>query len=96
MMALVGFAIGYVVGVQQGKEGMARLIESWKQIQGSEEFAAAIESGRELLLGMVKQAKGFGGQHLPPPHEMDARRHPEGGGALEFDMVTETDQPERE
>ena len=29
MMALVGFAIGYVVGVQQGKEGMARLIESW-------------------------------------------------------------------
>jgi len=56
MMALVGFAIGYVVGVQQGKEGMARLIESWKQIQGSEEFAAAIESGREVLLGMVKQA----------------------------------------
>ncbi|HKN37996.1 MAG TPA: hypothetical protein VJ622_08415 [Acidimicrobiia bacterium] len=35
---------------------MARLIESWKQIQGSEEFAAAIESGREVLLGMVKQA----------------------------------------
>jgi hypothetical protein len=56
MMALVGFAIGYVVGVQQGKEGMARLIESWQQIQGSEEFAAAIQSGREMLIGIMKQA----------------------------------------
>jgi len=56
MMALVGFAVGYVVGVQQGKEGMARLVESWKQIQGSEEFAAAIQAGREILMGMAKQA----------------------------------------
>ena len=56
MMALVGFAVGYVVGVQQGKEGMARLVESWKQIQGSEEFAAAIESGRTMLGGLLKQA----------------------------------------
>ena len=55
MMALVGFAVGYVLGVQQGKEGMARLIESWRQIQGSEEFAAALEAGREMLVGVVKQ-----------------------------------------
>ena len=55
MMALVGFALGYVVGVQQGKEGMARLIQSWQQIQGSEEFAAALETGREMLVGIVKQ-----------------------------------------
>jgi len=54
MMALVGFAVGYVLGVQQGKEGMARLIESWRQIQGSEEFAAALETGREMLVGVVK------------------------------------------
>ena len=56
MMALVGFAVGYVVGVQQGKEGMARLISSWQQIQGSEEFAAAVESGKEMVLGLLKQA----------------------------------------
>jgi hypothetical protein len=56
MMALVGFAVGYVVGVQQGKEGMAKLIDSWKHIQGSEEFAAAIESGRTMLGGLLKQA----------------------------------------
>jgi hypothetical protein len=56
MMALVGFAVGYVVGVQQGKEGMERLVSSWKHIQGSEEFSAAIESGRTMIGGLLKQA----------------------------------------
>lgn len=56
MMALVGFAVGYVVGVQQGKEGMEKLISSWQQIQGSDEFAAAIESGKEMLGSLLKQA----------------------------------------
>jgi hypothetical protein len=56
MMALVGFAVGYVVGVQQGKEGMAKLINSWQQIQGSEEFASAMESGKEMVVGLLKQA----------------------------------------
>ncbi len=56
MMALVGFAVGYVVGVQHGKEGMARLIDSWQEIQGSEEFAAAMESGKEMVVGLLKQA----------------------------------------
>jgi hypothetical protein len=60
MMALVGFAIGYVVGVQQGKEGMARLVSSWQHIQGSDEFAAAIASGREMAMGLVKQALSTG------------------------------------
>jgi hypothetical protein len=56
MMALVGFAVGYVVGAQQGKEGMARLVSAWQEIQGSEEFAAAIASGREIAVGIIKQA----------------------------------------
>ena len=60
MMALVGFAVGYVVGVQQGKEGMARLISSWQQIQGSDEFAAAVASGKEMALGLLKQAVSTG------------------------------------
>ena len=60
MMALVGFAVGYVVGVQHGKEGMERLISSWTQIQGSEEFAAAIASGREMAVGMLKQVLSTG------------------------------------
>jgi hypothetical protein len=56
MMALMGFAVGYVVGVQQGREGMERLIASWKHIQGSEEFAAAIETGKTMGMSLLKQA----------------------------------------
>lgn len=56
MMALVGFAVGYAVGVQQGKEGMERLIASWKHIQGSEEFAAVVESGKMMAMTLLKQA----------------------------------------
>ncbi len=56
MMALMGFAVGYVVGVQQGREGMERLIASWKHIQGSEEFAAAIETGKTMAVSLLKQA----------------------------------------
>jgi hypothetical protein len=61
MFALVGFAVGYVVGVQQGKEGMEKLIASWKHIQGSEEFAAAIETARTMAGGLLKQALETGG-----------------------------------
>ena len=56
MMALMGFAVGYVVGVQQGREGMERLIDSWKHIQGSDEFAAAIETGKTMAISLLKQA----------------------------------------
>jgi hypothetical protein len=56
MFALVGFAVGYVVGVQQGKEGMAKLISSWQEIQASEDFAAAIETGKAMMTGLLKQA----------------------------------------
>ena len=56
MMALMGFAVGYVVGAQQGREGMERLIASWKHIQGSEEFAAAIETGKTMAMSLLKQA----------------------------------------
>jgi hypothetical protein len=61
MFALVGFAVGYVVGVQQGKEGMAKLIESWKHIQDSEEFAAAIDTARTMAGSLLRQALETGG-----------------------------------
>ena len=56
MMALVGFAVGYVVGVQQGREGMERLVASWQHIQKSDEFAAGIETGKTMLMSLLKQA----------------------------------------
>jgi hypothetical protein len=56
MLALVGFAVGYAVGAQQGKEGLERLMSSWQAIQKSEEFAAMMETAREMLTGVVRQA----------------------------------------
>ena len=56
MLTLVGFAIGYVVGAQQGREGMNKLLSSWRAIQSSEEFAASLESARALLTNVAKQA----------------------------------------
>ena len=56
MMTLVGFAVGYVIGVQQGREGMERLISSWRHIQSSDEFAAAIETGKTMAMGLLREA----------------------------------------
>lgn len=33
METLVGFAVGYYVGTKDGREGLARLVESWKEIR---------------------------------------------------------------
>ena len=56
MFALVGFAVGYVVGAQAGREGLAQLISSWKAIQSSEEFAAMVDTSRTMLGAVARQA----------------------------------------
>jgi len=56
MLALVGFAVGYVVGAQSGKEGLQRLVASWQAIQKSEEFAALLDTSRQVLGGALRQA----------------------------------------
>lgn len=55
MFALVGFAVGYVVGAQAGREGLNQLITSWKAIQSSEEFAGMVETTRTLVGAAAKQ-----------------------------------------
>jgi hypothetical protein len=56
MLALVGFAVGYVVGAQAGKEGLERLVGSFQAIQKSEEFAAMVETAQSMLGGILRQA----------------------------------------
>lgn len=60
MMVLVGFAAGYVLGAQAGREGLARLLESWKTVQESEEFAALVETGRSLLTNALHSVVELG------------------------------------
>lgn len=56
MLALVGFAVGYVVGAQQGREGLNKLITSFTDIQKSEEFAALVETAQAMVGQMLQQA----------------------------------------
>lgn len=60
MMVLLGFAVGYVLGAQAGREGIAQLLESWKTVQESEEFAGLVETGRSLLSNALHSAVEMG------------------------------------
>ena len=60
MMVLVGFAVGYVVGAQAGREGLAQLLDAWKTVQESEEFAGLVETGRSLLTNALHSAVEMG------------------------------------
>jgi hypothetical protein len=60
MMTLLGFAVGYVVGAQAGREGLAQLIEAWKTVKESEEFAGLVETGRSLLTNALHSAVEMG------------------------------------
>ena len=62
MLALVGFALGYVVGAKEGKEGLDRMIAATKTVLGSEEFKAALEGAQAMAGGVLKQGfEQFGG-----------------------------------
>jgi hypothetical protein len=56
MLALVGFALGYVVGAKEGQEGLDRMIASTKAVLASDEFKAALEGAQALAGGLLKQA----------------------------------------
>jgi len=62
MLALVGFALGYIVGAKEGEEGLQRMIAATKTVLGSDEFKAALEGAQSLAGGMLKQTlEQFGG-----------------------------------
>ncbi len=60
MLALVGFAVGYAVGAKAGEEGLQRLVSSWQNIQRSDEFAAMLDTAREMFSGALRQAFEMG------------------------------------
>ena len=55
MLAVVGFAIGYVVGAREGREGLERLVSATREVLTSEEFKALVETGRTVGMGLVKE-----------------------------------------
>ena len=62
MLALVGFAIGYVVGAKEGQAGLDRMIKSTKTVLASDEFKAFLEGAQAMAGQVVKQGLDqFGG-----------------------------------
>ena len=62
MLALVGFAVGYVVGAREGKAGLERMINSTKTVLASDEFKAFLEGAQQVAGQVVKQGmEQFGG-----------------------------------
>ena len=55
MLALVGFALGYVVGAKEGQEGLERMVAATKAVLGSEEFKALLEGAQAMAGGLIKQ-----------------------------------------
>ena len=55
MLAVAGFAIGYVVGAREGREGLERLVSATRHVLASDEFKALVETGRTVATGLVKE-----------------------------------------
>lgn len=62
MLALVGFALGYVLGAKEGQAGVERMVSATKAVLASDEFKAAMETAQSLAGGVLKQSlERFGG-----------------------------------
>lgn len=60
METLIGFAVGYVVGTQQGKDGLRRMRESIDALRASPEVKVALLAGAAIAGNAVRQVLGAG------------------------------------
>jgi hypothetical protein len=63
MQTLIGFAVGYYLGTQHGREGLRRVLEAWDALRRSEEVrglvSTALSVGAQALAargGVLSQA----------------------------------------
>lgn len=56
METLVGFAVGYLVGVTHGSEGSRRLLDAWQAISRSEEVRGLLATGLSVVGGLAGRA----------------------------------------
>ncbi len=60
MGALLGFAVGYVLGTRAGEQGIEKLVVAWKEIRASPEFRAVLASGAMTASSLLSRAAGHG------------------------------------
>ena len=56
METIIGFAVGFVIGTRQGREGMERLRASIQEIAGSDEVRALIGQAVALAAPVAQAA----------------------------------------
>ncbi len=60
METLVGFAFGFWLGTKEGKEGVAKLVESWKAIRSSTELKNLVGGAIAVVVPIVSEIKSSG------------------------------------
>jgi len=54
METLVGFAVGFLVGTKEGKEGRDKILQSWSAIKESGQFKRIVDGALGLALPIAK------------------------------------------
>lgn len=54
METLIGFAAGFVVGTQYGRDGLAKVKASWDAITTNPEFHRLLKTGAEVAGALVR------------------------------------------
>ena len=57
MGALIGFILGYSLGVKAGPEGYEQLRKAWQEVSNSEEFKGLLSTGTAFLENMLTQSR---------------------------------------
>ena len=57
MGALIGFIVGYSLGVKAGPEGYEKLRQAWQDISNSEEFKGLVATGTAMLENLLTQGR---------------------------------------
>ncbi|HEY2831826.1 MAG TPA: hypothetical protein VGJ14_05325 [Sporichthyaceae bacterium] len=63
METLVGFAVGFVVGTREGRQGLTKIVESWAYIRESKEFQEIVGNALGMMVPMVRELGAASGRH---------------------------------
>ncbi len=70
----MAFIIGYLLGIQSGKDGMEELKEAWDTISSSQELKDLVSGGMATLSDLVAQGRERLAEGLAPQAHSPVRR----------------------
>jgi hypothetical protein len=66
MGTIIGFAVGYVLGMRAGPEGYEELRRAWKEIVSSPELRELLSGGLAALGETLRHGRGLLAERLQP------------------------------